>query len=387
MTDPAAEGPGDRRRVERRVSQRVADLTLPEFRRIILTSLLFVIVLSLFLWMVRVVVIAAILAVIVAVYVRPLYLWLLARVKRKVLAALVTILIVVVPVLAAIAYSYTELSGAAKYIAEHEAEIVARIDASIRRLPFFRGETFTEQIRAFVSSTSLYGARVVDALQETIVEVSVSSAIFLFTLGYILTDAETVAAYIRGKIPPRYSELSTALEHNVEGVLYGAIYATLLTQTVKSLVIFGMNIAFNVPLAAVLALLSFVIGFFPIVGSWSVYVPVAIWLVIFREAYISAVLVLLIGFLGNTLFMSMYLRPKLAAKKSRVLNFYWMFIGLVTGVYTFGIVGILLGPIVIGLLKAVFDTVTAQTSWRLLDTEEYPAAASSAVLPGASDAR
>ncbi len=387
MTDPTTEGPGDRRRVERRVSQRVADLTLPEFRRIILTSLLFVIVLSLFLWMVRVVVIAAILAVIVAVYVRPLYLWLLVRMKRRLLAALVTILIVVVPVLAAIAYSYAELSGAAKYIAEHEAEIVARIDAAIRRLPFFRGETFTEQIRSFVSSTSLYGARVVDALQETIVEVSVSSAIFLFTLGYILTDADTVAAYIWGKIPPRYSELSRALEHNVEGVLYGAIYATLLTQTIKSLVIFGMNIAFDVPLAAVLALLSFVIGFFPIVGSWSVYVPVAIWLAIFREAYVSAGLVLLIGFLGNTLFMSMYLRPKIAAKKSRVLNFYWMFIGLVTGVYTFGIVGILLGPIVIGLLKAVFDTVTTQTSWRLLDTEEYPSAATSAVLPAASDAR
>ena len=128
-------------------------------------------------------------------------------------------------------------------------------------------------------------------------DIPVSSAIFLFTLGYILTDAEAVTAYIRGKIPPRYSELATALEHNVEGVLYGAIYATLVTQTVKSLVILGMNLVFNVPLAAVLALLSFVIGFFPIVGSWSVYVPVAIWLAIFREAYVSSVLVLLIGFL------------------------------------------------------------------------------------------
>ena len=385
MTDPTAEGPGDRRRLERRVSQRVADLTLPEFRRIVLTSLLFAVVVLLFLWMVRVVVIAAILAVIVAVYVRPLYLWLLARVKRPVAAALITILIVVVPVLAAIAYSYTELSGAASYIADHEAEIVARIDAAIRRLPFFQGETFTEQIRTAVANTSLYGARIVDSLQETIVEVTVSAAIFLFTLGYMLTDAETVVSYIRGKIPPRYSELATALEHNVEGVLYGAIFATLVTQTVKSLVIFAMNIAFNVPLAAVLALVSFVIGFFPIVGSWSVYVPVAIWLAIFREAYVSSLLVLAIGFFGNTLFMSMYLRPKLAAKKSRVLNFYWMFIGLVTGVYTFGIVGILLGPIVIGLLKAVFDTVTAQTSWRLLDSDG--ASATSDVLPAASDAR
>ena len=45
-----------------------------------------------------------------------------------------------------------------------------------------------------------------------------------------------------------------------------------------------MNLAFRVPLAGVLAILSFIIGFFPIVGSWSVYVPVACWLAIFRDA-------------------------------------------------------------------------------------------------------
>ena len=43
-----------------------------------------------------------------------------------------------------------------------------------------------------------------------------------------------------------------------------------------------MNLVFGVPLAAVLAILSFIIGFFPIVGSWSVYVPVAAWLLVFR---------------------------------------------------------------------------------------------------------
>jgi len=46
----------------------------------------------------------------------------------------------------------------------------------------------------------------------------------------------------------------------------------------------------------------------------------------------------------NTLFVSMYLRPKLAADRSRVLNFHWMFVGLVTEVYTSGLAGILLGP-------------------------------------------
>ncbi|MGI9076220.1 MAG: AI-2E family transporter [Gemmatimonadaceae bacterium] len=369
MTEAIVRDPSERRRVERRHNQVIAELTLPEFRRIALTSLLFAIVLVLFLWMVRTVIIAGILAMIVATYMRPFYKMIQGLVRSSTGAALLTILCVAIPLIAIIVYSYIELSEAASYLSEHEAEIVQRIDAALRRLPFFEGKSLTDQIRNGVLAASNYGSKMVGGLRETMAQFAVSTAVFLFTAFYFFTSAHSIAGYIRGKIPPRYAEISGALERNVRGVLYGAIYATLVTQTIKSIVILAMNLAFRVPLALVLAILSFVIGFFPVVGSWSIYVPVALWLGIFRDAWGSALAMLVIGFLGNTLFMSMYIRPKIAAEKSRVLNFYWMFIGLVTGVYTFGLVGVLLGPIVIGLLKATIDTVTAQGSWRLLDAD------------------
>jgi predicted PurR-regulated permease PerM len=68
---------------------------------------------------------------------------------------------------------------------------------------------------------------------------------------------------------------------------------------------------------------------------------------------------LLVGFVGNTIFISTYLRPKIAAAKSKVLNFYWMFIALVTGVYTFGLMGIIIGPVLIAMLKAILDSISA----------------------------
>src|SRR6185436_5216543 len=146
-------------------------------------------------------------------------------------------------------------------------------------------------------------------------------------------------------------------------------YSTFMTQAIKSLIILAMCLVFRVPLAGVLAILSFIIGFFPIVGSWSVYVPVAGWLAIFRDAPGQAVAMVVIGFFVNTIYISTFLRPKIAAERSKVLNFYWMLVGLVTGVYTFGLVGILLGPIVIGLLKAILDTITASSTWRLVDAD------------------
>jgi predicted PurR-regulated permease PerM len=99
------------------------------------------------------------------------------------------------------------------------------------------------------------------------------------------------------------------------------------------------------------------------VGSWSVYIPTGVYLLVFQDAPWEAVGMIAGGFLLNTVLFSLVIRPKLAATQSGVLNFYWMFLALVAGVYAFGVPGIVLGPILVGLLKAVFDTITADVSW------------------------
>ncbi|MFL5606883.1 MAG: AI-2E family transporter [Gemmatimonadaceae bacterium] len=365
-----SEDASERRRVERRGNSRIGDLTLPEVRRILITTLLGAIVLALFLWMVRTVVIAAILGLIIGFYIRPLHLWLVDRTGRPTLSAILTLLAFIVPVLAVLGYSYSELSEVVSYASKHQDEIVAKVDAAVQRVPFLKNARANDALGKMVIAITAYGAQLPLQLKAALTEFTVSATIFLFTAFYILIEADKVGAYLASKIPPRYGELRRALEVNVRGVLYGAIYSTLLTQTLKSLIILGMNLAFRVPLAGALAVVSFIIGFFPIVGSWSVYVPVAIWLIIFRDATASAIAMIVVGTLVNTVFISTYLRPKIAAERSKVLNFYWMFVALITGVYTFGLAGILLGPILIGLLKAIVDTVTARSSWQLLDLDD-----------------
>jgi len=373
MPDPillASTSDSERRRVERRTNARVADLTLPELRRIFITTTLGVIVLVAFLWMVRTVVIAAILGLIIGFYLRPLYCWILKHTNRRTLSAILTLLGVIVPILLVLVYSYAQLSSVATYVATHQEEIAHKVNEAVRRLPFLANSNASQSAGKWVVDATEYGTRLPLMLREALAGFSIAATIFLFTAFYILVEAENVGAYLASKVAPRYQELRSALEVNVRGVLYGAIYSTLVTQTIKSLIILGMNLLWHVPLAAPLAVVSFIIGFFPIVGSWSVYVPVAIWLAIFRNAMGSAIAMVLIGTLVNTVFISMYLRPKIAADRSRVLNFYWMFVALVTGVYTFGLAGILIGPILIGLLKAVVDTVTAKSSWPLIDLED-----------------
>ena len=360
---------GDRRRVERRTNQNLAELTLPELRRMLLTTTLFVIVLVLFLYMVRTVIIATILGVVVAVYLRPAYLRLLKAIPNKTAAATLTLLLVIVPIIALLVYSYLEIADVAAYVDAHRQDIAAKIDAALHRIPFLQNANTGESVERWVVIASNYGTSIPNAIRSALGTFAIAATIFIFTSFYFMIDAERIGVYLRSKVAPRYQELITSLEENVRGVLYGAIYSTFLTQAIKSVIILIMNLAFHVPLAGVLAILSFIIGFFPIVGSWSVYLPVACWLAIFRDAPGQALIMVVIGFFVNTIYISTFLRPKIAAERSKVLNFYWMLVGLVTGVYTFGLVGILLGPIVIGLLKAILDTITTSSNWRLVDAD------------------
>ena len=360
---------GDRRRTERRTNQNLAELTLPELRRMLVTTTLFAIVLVLFLYMVRTVIIATILGVVVAVYLRPVYIRFLKGVHNKTLTATLTLLLLIIPVIALCVYSYLEIADVASYVDANRTEIAAKIDAALHRIPFMQNANTGESVEHWVVLASNYGTSIPNALRSALGTFAIAATIFIFTAFYFMVDAERIAGYLRSKIAPRYQELMSSLEDNVRGVLYGAIYSTFLTQAIKSVIIRLMNLAFHVPLAGVLAILSFIIGFFPIVGSWSVYLPVACWLAIFRNAPGQALIMVLIGFFVNTIYISTFLRPKIAAERSKVLNFYWMLVGLVTGVYTFGLVGILLGPIVIGLLKAILDTITTSANWRLVEAD------------------
>src|SRR5512146_1428154 len=138
MAEPIKIAGSDRRRLERRDAPTLAELTLPELRRMMVTTLLFVIILVLFLWLVRTVIIATILGVIVAMYMRPVYLRLLKLLPNRIASATFTLLILIGPVLAVTIYSYKEIADVAAYASANRNEIATKIDQSLHQLPFLQ---------------------------------------------------------------------------------------------------------------------------------------------------------------------------------------------------------------------------------------------------------
>ena len=346
--------------------RRLSELTVGDARRIIVYGATTLLAVALLVLLLRKVLVALLLGVVAGAYLLPVQEWLERRLRARAGSALVTIALIVVPLAALVGYAWYELSGYSRLVQEREtrAAIIAAISNAIQNL--FSGVVAAGDARvgleaAFAEAVTRSG-EVIQELRQQAALLLASAAVFFFTVFYILTQRARLAAYIKLRVPGDYLPLYEKLSKNVGAALHGALLAVLIDQSVKALLILVMNFVFGVPLAVVLAIVTFMLGFFPLLGEWAVYVPVSVYLLVFQHDPTSAAIYFSIG-LAMTLGSSLLLRPRLAALGARRFNFYWMLVALVAGVYTFGIPGIVLGPAILGFAKAIADTLVGDVKY------------------------
>ena len=187
----------ERRRIERRTNTRLSELTVPELRRMLVTSILFVVVLVLFLWMVRTVIIAGFLGVVVAMYMRPIYGWIRRAVSHKGVAASLALMLLMAPIVGLLVYSYMEIADRAGYVDQHRDEIARRIDISLHRLPFLNNANTSASVTRWVAAASNYGASIPGAVRTALTKIAVAATIFLFTAFYVMVDLPSVGSGAR----------------------------------------------------------------------------------------------------------------------------------------------------------------------------------------------
>jgi predicted PurR-regulated permease PerM len=352
-------------------SRRLSELTIGDAKRILVYGVVVVLAVGLFVLLVGKVAVALLLGVVAGVYLLPVQEWLEKRLRARAGSALITIALIVVPLVAITSYAWYELSDYSNLVHERRDDIINSISVSLGKyLPVTREGTRAGLKVAFAEAVTR-SAEASEELRKRAALLLASLSLFFFTLFYVLTQRVRIAAYLKVRVPGEYLPLYERLAVNIGGALRGALRAVFIDQTLKALVILVLNFIFDIPLAVVLAIITFLLGFFPLLGEWAIYVPVSVYLLVFRHEPASAVVYLLIGIM-MTLGSSLLLRPRLASASAQRFSFYWMLLALVAGVYVFGIPGIVLGPAILGFVKAVADTLFGDVRYEtsLLKSED-----------------
>ncbi|MCA1628843.1 MAG: AI-2E family transporter [Acidobacteria bacterium] len=333
-------------------SRRLSELTVGDAKRIVVYGAAILLAVWLFFLLVGHVLVALLLGVVAAAYLLPVQEWLERRLRARAGSALITIALIVVPLVSIIGYAWYEMSDYSRLVEEKRGQIIEVISRAVTTyVPVSRQGTRAGLETVFAEAVTR-SASAIRELHQRATLLLASLAVFFFTLFYVLTQRARISDHIKVRVPGDFLELYERLSQNVGAALRGALQAVFIDQAIKGVVVFALNLVFGVPLALVLGLVTFIIGFFPVLGEWGVYIPVSIYLLVFRHEPTSALIYFLIG-IGLTIASTLVIRPRLAASGARGFNFYWMLIALVAGVYAFGIPGIVLGPAILGFVKAV----------------------------------
>src|ERR1044071_1334749 len=369
-------------------SKRLSELTVGDAKRILVYGAALLLAIVLFFILIGKVLVALLLGIVAGVYLLPVQEWLETRLRRRAGSALVTIALIVIPLVALTSYSWRELSNYSNRFFELRDEIINSVSDSLsKHLPVEREGTRVG-LQSAVTEGLTRSAEIIKGLREQAALLLASLSLFFFTIYYVLTHRIRIVSYIKVRVPGEYLPFYEKLAVNVGGALRGALRAVFIDQSLKALVIIILNFIFGVPLAVVLGLVTFLIGFFPLLGEWAIYVPISVYLFVFRNDPVAAGIYLAIG-ISMTLGSSLLLRPKLASASAQRFNFYWMLVALVAGVYVFGIAGVVLGPAILGFVKAVADTLFGDVRYEtsLLKEEVQQQAENEGVKARAETAR
>jgi predicted PurR-regulated permease PerM len=205
-----------------------------------------------------------------------------------------------------------------------------------------------------ISRTGGFLAARVGGLLADIVVLLFQLFVTLFALFFFLRDADTIMQEVRRSVP--FEDLRRErMIRQIRDLVYASVAAGLVIASLQGLaggVVFAL-LGLGAPvfwgvMMGFLALL-------PFVGTWVVWVPAAIWLMATGQVAKGLVLAVLgvtiVGSIDN------FLRPAILSGRAR-MNGLLMFISLLGGVSVFGLLGLVLGPVVTAIVSGLFEAYT-----------------------------
>lgn len=290
------------------------------------------------------------------------------RIKRPGLCALLSsmlvILVVVLP-LAFVAIAVTnELTDAVHRLPPHMEELMGATGSlSGRMFDWIHAQLgidaaqtqqfVLERLRAF--SSVVVGQTV--GVMGNVLSAIFKSFLVIITMYYLFRDGDKIVRALP-QVLPFGNQQSEALLARIDQVISASVYGVV---TIALLQGFLGGIAFwllGIPSPIVWAVVLAFVCMIPIAGSFMVWLPAAIYLMLTGHLTRGIVLIVWGAFVISTI--DNFLRPKLIKSQTR-LHELFVFFSVLGGMSVFGLLGVVLGPVVLAVTLGLLEMLELQT--------------------------
>lgn len=300
-------------------------------------------------------------AVLVIVF-YPVHKRLANRIKRRGLSALLSsllvIVVVVLPFVMLTLALTNELSGIARDLPAHltqlrnaESSIVGKITSWVNDRTFPGGgsqDFLVEQLKSV--GAALLGQTV--GLVGNLISAIARAFFVVITMYYLFRDGEKIVHALPTALPLSKQQGEALLERISEVVsasVYGVVSIAVLQGLLGGLAFWVLGVPSPVLWAVLLAFVCMV----PVAGSFFVWLPASLYLVLTGHLTKGILLSLWGAFVISTI--DNFLRPKIIKNQAK-LHELFVFFSVLGGLSVFGLLGIVLGPVVLAITIGLLQT-------------------------------
>jgi predicted PurR-regulated permease PerM len=308
-------------------------------------------------------------AAILAIIVYPFYAWMLKRWKGRstVAALIVTVLmalLIFIPAFRIIGFLSQEAVELAKAMSgfmngqeiEHWKErpwvqdFLRLWDVLSFQLASFDVDLRKVLLQGVQLSSGFVASHAKEIAQNVFV-FGVNILVALFSLFFFLRDGRDLCDKVK-RLLPMDREHQEHLMQNIVNSVFAVVHGCLITAMVQGLLAGLAYWVLGVPFAILLGVATAFTALFPIGGSSLIWLPASAYLFI-QGTYLKGVLLLVWGF-GIVGTVDNVLKPLFIGSRLR-LPMLFLFFGILGGLRLFGVLGLILGPVLFALLAALLD--------------------------------
>lgn len=206
-------------------------------------------------------------------------------------------------------------------------------------------------VRQGASRAGEYMARELGAVVRNIVVFLFELFVMLFALFYFLRDGDAILGRLRVLLP--FEETMTArMLAEARDLIFASVTTSLVIAAVQGILCGGAFAMVGLGSPVFWGVVMGFLSLLPVVGAWPIWIPATLWLFSTGHPVKGIVLIAICGALGALI--DNILRPVLLGGRAS-LNGLMVFISVLGGIAVFGVLGVVLGPIVVATAVGILD--------------------------------
>ena len=284
----------------------------------------------------------------------PVYRIFLRKLKRENLSALIVCLGLIIIIVTIISFILSALINQAinLYLALQGIDLSTILAQTI---PNFLSNELSSalggSLNTFISNILTKGLSKSGDIILNLPMILLQLFVVIFIFFFALKDGKKGIDYLKS-LDLFEKETQEKFFKQFKDITYSVLMGQIVVGIIQGIIAGVGYFIFGVSNPLILTLLTMLVGVIPLIGPWLIWVPVVIYL--FASGNSGAGFGLLIYGLIVISWLDAIIRPVIVAKKTRI-NSAIVIIGMIGGLYIFGILGLIIGPLILAYVLLVIE--------------------------------